>query len=70
MQNSMMMFTFFCFRVEIPFLGKVGPKNQYHLKLKFGTYSNSSMQNAMVMFTFPVFKVKESQPIRQIHVIF
>ena len=32
------------------------PKNQnYQLKLKFGTYTNSNMQNSMVIFTFSAF---------------
>ena len=45
--------------MEISFLGKFGPKNQnYQLKLKFGTYTNSNMQNSMVMFTFSVFDRK------------
>ena len=36
-------------------LGKFGAKSQnYQLKLKFGTYTNSSMQNSMVIFTFSV----------------
>ena len=39
--------------MEIPFLGKFGPKNQNcHFKVKFGTYTNSNMQNSMVMFIF------------------
>ena len=38
MQNSIVMFTFFCFRWETCFLGKFTPKNQnLKLKLKFGT---------------------------------
>ena len=42
--------------MEIPFLGKFGPKNQNcHFMLKFGTYTNLNMQNSMVMFTFSVF---------------
>ena len=49
----------FCFRVEIPFLGKFGPKNQnYQFKLKFGTYTNSNMQIWMMLFIFFVFKWK------------
>ena len=45
--------------MEIPFLGKFGPKNQnYQFKPKFGTYTNSNMQNSMVMLTFPVFEWK------------
>ena len=36
------------FWVEIPYLGKFGPKNQNcHFKLKFGTYTNLSLQNSM-----------------------
>ena len=59
MQNSMMLLTFFGFWVEIPLLGKFGPKNQNcHFKLKFGTYTNSNMQNSMVMFSFFVFDRK------------
>ena len=51
--------SFSCFWVEIPFLGKFGPKNQNcHFKLKFGTYTNSNMQNSMVMFIFLVFAWK------------
>ena len=43
----------FCFWLEIPFLGKFGPKSQNsRFKLKFGTYTNSNMQNSMVMFKF------------------
>ena len=39
MQNSMVQLHFFCFRREIPFLRKFGPKNQScQFKLKFGTY--------------------------------
>ena len=37
-------------------MGKFGPKNQnYQLKLKFGTCTNSDIQNSMVIFTFSVF---------------
>ena len=44
---------FLCFRLEIPFLGKFGPKNKNCLfKLKFGTRTNSDMQNLLMMFTF------------------
>ena len=50
---------FFCFSVEILFLGKFGPKNQnYQFKLKFGTYTNSNMHNSVVIFTFSVFDWK------------
>ena len=49
----------FCFWVEIPFLGKFGPKSQNsRFKLKFGTYTKSNMQNSMVMFKFFVFDWK------------
>ena len=49
----------FCFRPEIPFLGKFGPKIQnYQFKLKFGTKTNSNMQNSMAMFTFSTFDRK------------
>ena len=52
-------YSLFCFWVEIPFLGKFGPKNQNcHFKLKFGTYTNSNMQNSMVMFILSVFDWK------------
>ena len=39
MQNSMVaFFIYFCFRLEISFLGKIGPKHQNcQFKLKFGT---------------------------------
>ena len=47
------------FELEIPFLGKFGPKNQNcQFKLKFGTRTNSDMQNSLVMFTFSVFDWK------------
>ena len=37
------------FRMETPFLGRFGPKNQNcQFKLKFGTYTNSNMQNSAV----------------------
>ena len=50
---------FFCFSVEILFLGKFGPKNQnYQFKQKFGTYTNSNMHNSVVIFTFSVFDWK------------
>ena len=52
---------FFCFWSGIPFLGKFGPKTQnYQFKLKFGTYTNSTMQNSMMLFTFFVFEQKYS----------
>ena len=49
----------FCFWLEIPFLGKFSPKSQnYQLKLKFGTYTNSNMQNSIMLFSFFVFEWK------------
>ena len=48
--NSMMIFIFSFFRLEIPFLGKFGPKIQNCLfKFKSDTQTNS---NSMVVFTF------------------
>ena len=45
------------FILEIPFLGKYGPKSQKcQFKLKLGTYANLHMQNSMVMFTFFCFR--------------
>ena len=59
MQNSKAVFAFFCFRSEMPFLGKFDPKGQnYQFKLKFDAYTNSNMQNSMVVFTFLVFDRK------------
>ena len=50
---------FFCFRLEIPLLGKFGPKNQNcHFKLKIGTNNNSNMQSSVVMLTFSIFNMK------------
>ena len=49
----------FCFRLEIPFLGKYDPKTQKcQFKLKFGTKTNLNMQNSMMLFTFCVFDHK------------
>ena len=49
--NSMVMYT--C--PTLPFLGKLGPKNQNCLfKMKVDTQINSIMLNSMVMFTFSV----------------
>ena len=49
----------FCFQLEIPFLGKFGPKTQnYQFKLKFCTQTNPNMQISMVMFTFSLFDWK------------
>ena len=51
--------SFFCFWVEIPFWGKLGPKHQNsHFKLKFGSDSNSSIQNSKVMLIPSVFDWK------------
>ena len=34
----------FCFRLEVPFLGKFGPKNQNcQFVMKLGTWTNSNM---------------------------
>ena len=45
----------FCFRLEIPFLGKRDRKTKnYQFRLKFCTKTNSNMQNSMVIFTFSV----------------
>ena len=50
---------FTCFRLEIPFLGKFGPKNQNcQFELKIGTQANLNMKNSMIMFIFPVFDWK------------
>ena len=46
----------FCFRLEIPFLCKIGPKIQnYQFKRNFGIKTNLNMRNSMMMFTFSVF---------------
>ena len=46
----------FCFRTEIPFLGKFSLENQNcQPKLKFGT---SNVQNSMVMFNFAILNWK------------
>ena len=59
MQNSMMLFTFFVFEWKYLFWANLVQKNQnFHFKLKFGTYTNSNMQNSMVMFIFLVFDRK------------
>ena len=50
---------FFCFKSEILFLGKFGPKTQKsQFKLKFGIFTNSNIQNSMVMFPFSVLDQK------------
>ena len=49
----MVMFTFFNFRLVVPFLAILCPKNGNCLfRLKFGTYSNSNMQNLMTVIIF------------------
>ena len=51
--------SFFCFWSEIPFFGKFAPKSQnYQLKLKFASWTNSNMQNSMMLFSFLVFEWK------------
>ena len=41
MRNPIVVFSFFCFRLEKPFLGEFGPKNQNcQFKLKLGTYNH------------------------------
>ena len=48
-----------CFRLEIPFLGKFGPKNENcQFQLKFGTLSNSNMKNSMVILHISLFERK------------
>ena len=57
MQNSMVMFAFFCFKPEITFWGIFVEKTQECLfKLKFDFKSNSNVPNSMVMFTFFYFR--------------
>ena len=52
-KNSIMMFTFFCFRPEVQFFWKFIPKkNNNLLKLKFRIQINLNMQNSMVIFFF------------------
>ena len=50
----------FCLWLEIPFLGKLGPKNQNcQFKLKFSIWTNSNMQNWMVVFTFSILDLNQ-----------
>ena len=50
---------FFCFRPEIPFLGKLAPESQKGLfKIKFCIWTNLNKQNLIAMFTFSVFDWK------------
>ena len=59
MQNSMVVFIFFWFRLEILFLGKFGPESQNcQFKLKFGTKTNLNMHNSVLLFIFSVFDWK------------
>ena len=44
-----------CFRPEIPFLWKFGPKNQNcYLRLKFNISAALNMESSIVMLTFTV----------------
>ena len=50
---------FICFRLEIPLLGKFGPKSQdFQFKVKFSTYVNLNMQNSMVRSVLSVLEWK------------
>ena len=49
---------FFCFEWNTLFWQFWSKKSNYHLKLKFGTYTNSKMYNSVVIFTFSVFDRK------------
>ena len=52
---------FICFRLDISFLDKLGPKNRNcQFKLRFVTTTNSNMQNSMALFTFSVSDRKHS----------
>ena len=54
-----MMFISSVLDLEIPFLGKLDPKNQnFQFKLKFGTQTSSNIQNSMVVLTFPAFTLQ------------
>ena len=45
--------------MEIPFWGKFSSRSQnFQLKLKFGTWTNSNMLNSMMLFSFFVFEWK------------
>ena len=50
----------FCFKPEMPFLCKFGPKNQNckFTTLKFGTQTNLNKRNSVVVLTFSVFDQK------------
>ena len=57
MQNSMMVSILSVLDwKQLPFLDKLGPKNQNcQFKLKIGTKTNSNMKKSMVIFTFSLF---------------
>ena len=47
---------FVCFRLEIPFLGKFGPKSQNcQFQMKFDTYTNLNMQNLMAVLILLIY---------------
>ena len=55
----MMLFTFFCFRPDIPLLRKFAPKCQnYQFKMQFGIKTNLNMRSSAVMFTFFILNQK------------
>ena len=49
MQNSIVQFTFFCFKPKITLSGKIWYKNSKFFKVKFGAQTNLSMQNSIVI---------------------
>ena len=59
MQTSIVVFTFFCFRSEIPFLGKFDQESQNcQFKMKFGTYNH--FHNILRLFdVLPTFISRE-----------
>ena len=62
-------YSVFLFRLEIPFLGKFGPKTQNcWFKLKFGTYTNYYKQHSMVVFSF--FCFRPASFVQKIHLAF
>ena len=59
MQNLMVVFIFFWFRLEIPSWGKFATENQNcQFKLEIGNKTNLIMQNSVMLFTFSVFDRK------------
>ena len=73
MQTSIVVFTFFCFRSEIPFLGKFDQESQNcQFKMKFGTYNH--FHNILRLFdvlpTFISREVKRCAIIYHKHGIF